>query len=232
VTTDTDPKSADPESAKSADPESADPESANPESADPESADPQPSEPLPSGRGLRPLEIGIGAALVALAVFAGASDLGLSLRDWDSYGPVSVDDPLPSFSVTLADGTPLSDTDLEGQVSMLTFWATWCHACGLEMPTITAIEERFADEDDFHIYGVNRDDGPMPERTALVEAYTADRGMGFPQIYDTGELARGFRIEAIPHMVIVDRHARIRYVHLGSVGERTLAREIEALLDE
>lgn len=180
---------------------------------------------------LRPLPVIVGTIVLALVTLAALRDVETSVTNWDSYGPVSVDDPLPAFSVRLDDGTPLAHTDLEGQVSLLTFWATWCHACEAEMPTITALQSRYASEG-LQIYGVNRDSDPIRQRRAKVERFTAANGMRFPQIYDDGQLARGFRVEAIPHMVLVDRDGRIRYVHIGRVSERVLRREIDDLLDD
>lgn len=174
----------------------------------------------------------IGALVVALVVVAGARDLGISLQNWDSYTPVTRGDPVPEFSTQLDDGTPFSPAQLEQQVSLLTFWATWCHACGLEMPTVAAIERRYASEPAFQVYGVNRDSGAPNERRKLVEAYLADRHLNFPQIYDDGQLARAFGVEQIPYMVLVDKHGNARHMHIGQVTERTLRAEIDALLDE
>ncbi|NVB36874.1 TlpA family protein disulfide reductase [Pseudenhygromyxa sp. WMMC2535] len=173
----------------------------------------------------------VGALLLVLVAVAGALDLRTGITNWDSYGPVGVDEPLPEFFVELSDGEQLASEDLGGQVSLITFWATWCHACGLEMPALAALEDRFAGTQ-LRIYGVNRDDEPMTRRAAMVEAYMGERGIEFPQIYDDGSMARAFGVEAIPHMVIVGKQGRIRHVHLGRTSERTLAKEIEALLDE
>jgi peroxiredoxin len=174
----------------------------------------------------------IGGALVfTMALLSGARDLGLGIRNWDSYGPIGPADPVPEFSVRVSDGSVLSNAKLEDQVSLLTFWATWCHACGLEMPILSAIEQGYAGTD-LRIYGVNRDSGDAAERKAAVEQYLVDHELGFPQIYDNGQLAQAFAVEAIPHMVIVDKRGQIRHVHLGRVSERTLRKEIDALLAE
>lgn len=176
-------------------------------------------------------ELLIGIFVIALAAFAGARDLGVGLENWDSYSPVGPSDPVPEFEVQLDDGSVLTSASLEGQVSLLTFWATWCHACGLEMPTVVAIDEAYAGTD-LRVYGVNRDSGEIGERRAAVQGYMVERGMGFPQVYDNGALALAFGVEAIPHMVIVDRRGRVRHVHMGQVRERVLRREIDALLRE
>ncbi|HLT40672.1 MAG TPA: TlpA disulfide reductase family protein [Enhygromyxa sp.] len=184
----------------------------------------------PGGRNHRIQQV-IGALVIALTVLAGARDLTIGLRNWDSAGPVGPSDPIPEFTARVSDGTVLTPAALDGQVSLLTFWATWCHACGLEMPILSAIEQRYAGTD-LHIYGVNRDSGETAQRQSMVENYLRDHQIGFAQIYDDGQLARAFEVEGIPHMVLVDRHGQIRHVHMGRVSERTLSKEIDALLAE
>ena len=173
----------------------------------------------------------VGALVLALTVLAGARDLASGIRNWDDAGPVGPSDPVPEFTAEVSDGTVLTPAELDGQVSLLTFWATWCHACGLEMPVLSAIEQRYAGTD-LHIYGVNRDSGDMARRKLMVEDYLRDHEVGFAQIYDDGRLARAFEVEGIPHMVLIDKRGQIRHVHMGRVGERTLQKEIDALLAE
>jgi peroxiredoxin len=172
-----------------------------------------------------------GALFVALSLLAGARDLELGIRNWDDAGPVGPRDPVPDFRAQLSDDSVLTPAVFEGQVSLLTFWATWCHACGLEMPILSAIEQQYAGTD-LRIYGINRDSGDLGERKAAVADYMADYQIGFVQAYDDGQLARAFKVEAIPHMVLIDKRGEIRHVHLGRVSERTLADEIDTLLAE
>jgi len=188
----------------------------------------EPGAPAPKPRWL---ELTVGAAVLALALVTGARDLGLGIDNWDSFNAVTPGDPLPAFEVELDDGTPLRPADFEGQVSMLTFWATWCHACDLEMPTIVALDAHYGE--DLQVYGVNRDSADDPRaRRAMVEAHAAAKGMDFAQIYDDGTLAAAFGVERIPYMVLVDKRGEIRHLHLGRVSERTLRSEIDGLLAE
>ena len=174
----------------------------------------------------------VGALILALALVAGARDLGIGLDNFDSYMKVTPGDPLPEFAAKLDDGSAFSPETLTGEVSLLTFWATWCHACGLEMPTVGAIAQHYADSSDVRIYGINRDSGPPLARRQKVEAYLAKRDLDFAQVYDDGRLAQAFGVEQIPYMVIVDKRGQIRHLHLGQVTERTLRSEIDELLDE
>jgi cytochrome c biogenesis protein CcmG/thiol:disulfide interchange protein DsbE len=174
----------------------------------------------------------VGGLIVALALVSGLRDLGIGLDNFDSYMKVTTGDPLPEFSTKLDDGSAFTPATLTGEVSLLTFWATWCHACGLEMPTVDAIAEHYAETPDVRIYGINRDSGPPKERRELVEAYLEKRELAFAQVYDDGQLARAFGVEQIPYMVVVDKRGQIRHLHLGQVSERTLRSEIDNLLEE
>jgi cytochrome c biogenesis protein CcmG/thiol:disulfide interchange protein DsbE len=174
----------------------------------------------------------VGGLIIALALVSGARDLGIGLDNFDSYLKVTPGDPLPEFAAKLDDGSAFTPATLAGEVSLLTFWATWCHACGLEMPTVDAIAEHYAERPDVRIYGINRDSGPPTERRKQVEAYLDERELAFPQVYDDGQLARAFDVEQIPYMVLVDRQGQIRHLHLGQVSERTLRSEIDNLLEE
>lgn len=174
----------------------------------------------------------VGGLILALALVSGLRDLGIGLHNFDSYMKVTPGDPLPEFTAKLDDGSPFTSETLSGEISVLTFWATWCHACGLEMPTVDAISEHYSETPDVRIYGINRDSGPPAARRRQVEAYLDERGLAFAQVYDDGQIARAFDVEQIPYMVIVDRQGQIRHLHLGQVSERTLRSEIDNLLDE
>lgn len=175
----------------------------------------------------------VGGLVIALALISGARDLGIGLEHFDDLLAVAPGDPLPTFSTKLDDGSPFEPATLEGQVSLLTFWATWCHACGLEMPTIGAVAAHYADSGEpLVVYGINRDSGEPQQRRAAVQAYLRARELAFPQVYDDGQLARAFGVEQIPYMVIVDKRGQVRHLHLGQVSERSLRSELDALLEE
>lgn len=173
----------------------------------------------------------VGGLVIALALLSGARDLGIGLERFDDLLAVSPGDPLPRFASKLDDGSAFTPDTLEGQVSLLTFWATWCHACGLEMPTIGAVASHYSG-DNVVVYGINRDSGEPQQRRKAVQAYLHTRELSFPQVYDDGQLARAFGVEQIPYMVIVDKRGQVRHLHLGQVSERTLRSEIDALLEE
>jgi thiol-disulfide isomerase/thioredoxin len=44
------------------------------------------------------------------------------------------------------DGVEMTLQDLEGEVAVVNFWATWCAPCREEMPTLAKLQEELGDE--------------------------------------------------------------------------------------
>ena len=65
-------------------------------------------------------------------------------------------DPSPDFDVSTVDRTPFRTTDLRGRVIVLSFFATWCGPCQLELPHLQAIWNEFQDNGDFRMLVIGR----------------------------------------------------------------------------
>ncbi|MFO7768052.1 MAG: TlpA disulfide reductase family protein [bacterium] len=64
-------------------------------------------------------------------------------------------EPAPALEVTTLEGETLTLADLEGQVVVLDFWATWCQPCLREIPDYNHIYEEYRDQGDgFSIVGL------------------------------------------------------------------------------
>ncbi|MGW8369951.1 MAG: TlpA family protein disulfide reductase, partial [Gammaproteobacteria bacterium] len=60
----------------------------------------------------------------------------------------------PDFDLASRDGGRVALGDLEGQVVMVNFWATWCGPCREEIPHLDALYRRYSDLG-FMLLGVN-----------------------------------------------------------------------------
>ncbi len=185
----------------------------------------------PASTTLQRRAVAVGALVLAGAAAAAVADGRMVAERWSTMAPVGVGEVSPSFRAPLLDGGAVSADDLAAAPHLFVFWTTWCGVCEQEMPTIAAIERRFA-ERGLRVIAVNADAGGDHERRALVDAYRRGHTMPGAIALDAGSMRSAFRVRVYPHLVLVDRAGRIRNMHQGRVFEGTLASEIEAVLGE
>ncbi len=136
------------------------------------------------------------------------------------------------FTLVDITGRPRTLSALRGKVVVLSFWATWCGPCRLELPQLHEVYKRHKREA-FEVYAISVDNGAT---VALVPALAAQMGLSFPVLLDTDNrvVMQYNHKGVIPYTVIVDRQGRIRHVHPGyAPGEaRKVEQEIVQLLEE
>jgi thiol-disulfide isomerase/thioredoxin/outer membrane lipoprotein-sorting protein len=126
-----------------------------------------------------------------------------SLRPDAAPSAEAVDAEAPDFTLNDLSGKPVKLTDLRGKVVLLDFWATWCGPCRYDMPIVDQIYRDRAG-DGLVVYGVNS------EEVQRAQGYLDGNHLSFPTLYDAGmDVARLFRVRAIPTFVVVDRQGRI-----------------------
>ncbi len=129
--------------------------------------------------------------------------------------PSEVPSPLigkraPSFELpTLRDPAQTIGSDaLQGEVSLLNVWATWCVGCRQEHNTLLAI----AESGEVPIFGLNYRD----ERNAALN--WLDR-LGDPYVasaYDPdGQVAIDWGVYGAPETFLIDANGIVRFKHLG-----------------
>ena len=114
---------------------------------------------------------------------------------------------MPEFSAVSLEGEEVSIADLEGEVVLVTVWATWCGPCRLEMPSIQAAYERFGD-DGLKVVAVSID--ADPNYRAKVEEFRREFGLTFPMLLDpANEITRTLNTIGVPENFVLDRRGRI-----------------------
>ncbi|MEM8995183.1 MAG: TlpA disulfide reductase family protein [Acidobacteriota bacterium] len=106
------------------------------------------------------------------------------------------------------EGHTWTAAELEGQVVLLDFWATWCPPCLAELPNLRKLHEQFG-ENGLEIVGVALDAIDMRD----LRSFQLRHSMRWTQVHErsgTGsEIARRFGVEAVPVTVLVDRSGRV-----------------------
>lgn len=123
-----------------------------------------------------------------------------------------------------ADDT-LKLSELQGNVVVLDFWASWCVPCRRSFPWLNKMHTKYA-ENGLVIVGINLD-AQQSDAADFLEKYPA----AFRIHYDTDAvLAKKFELQGMPSSVVIGRDGRIMARHVGFKVKRQ--DEYEAILVE
>lgn len=152
-----------------------------------------------------------GAARVrTLAALAGVVVLAAVWLPRQRIRPVVAGHPAPDFTVTDAEGEPVTLDSYDGRVVLVNVWATWCAPCREEMPSMQRLYDLFS-RDDFEIAAISVDAPPRsadsrgnPGGDAI--AFARELGLTFPVLLDpTGEIQRTYRTSGVPESFLIGR---------------------------
>jgi thiol-disulfide isomerase/thioredoxin len=115
------------------------------------------------------------------------------------------------FVLPARNGSNVRLSDLQGQVVMINFWATWCGPCRQEMPLLEEIQSKY-EPLGFTVLGVNVE----PDSAAAIDWLGKNASVSFPVLFDTSnEVAEKFGVQGMPSSVFIDRAGQVRHVHAG-----------------
>lgn len=117
----------------------------------------------------------------------------------------------PDFTLDELSGQTMRLTDLRGKVVFINFWATWCHYCLEEAPSLARLNAAMTGKD-FQMITVALD-----KEGGAVEAFFRKAGLRLPTFPDsTGQVAKHYGITGVPETFIVDGQGVIRKKLVGA----------------
>ena len=131
-----------------------------------------------------------------------------------------------------AKAEPAQTVDLDalhGQVVYLDFWASWCAPCRQSFPWMEEMRQAHQAEG-LTVIAVNVDHDRADAARFLKQFQP-----GFEVRFDPeGTLAQRFKVTGMPTSLIIDRHGRVRFTHVGfwPADGAVAAHEIRELLAE
>lgn len=138
---------------------------------------------------------------------------------------------LPSFALHSLDGKRQWDSaSVQGKVTVLNFFASWCTPCAAEMPELAALKK---DHPNLNLVGIVWNDTPK-----TLNPWLKKHGNPFTSTWldADGNATIDLGVRGIPESLIIDHRGNIRHrlsapltesLRTGEIGEliRTLERE-------
>ncbi|UCF76590.1 MAG: DsbE family thiol:disulfide interchange protein [Betaproteobacteria bacterium] len=168
-------------------------------------------------------------SLTPLVVFMGLLVLfgiGLTMNPREIPSPL-IGKPVPDFDLPPVKGRELglSSKSLQGEVSLVNVFASWCTACREEHPLLMDLRRRGT----MPIHGLNYKDRPDDASRWLDE-------LGDPYTRTGADINGRVGIEwgvyGVPETFVIDRHGRIAYKHIGPLTLNAMQQKILPLVSE
>ncbi|SDY82597.1 cytochrome c biogenesis protein CcmG, thiol:disulfide interchange protein DsbE [Citreimonas salinaria] len=166
-----------------------------------------------------------GRALVLLpaalfAALAAAFYWGLMNSD-DRLPSALIGRAVPEFDLPPIEGRDdgLSSAGLQGEVSIVNVWASWCVPCRVEMPLLVEL----AAQGTVPIHGINYKDAPDAALAFLDETGDPYTRIGADR---SGRTSIDWGVYGLPETFVIDAQGRIAYKHVGPFDRRSLEQDI------
>ena len=120
--------------------------------------------------------------------------------------------PAPNFQLATLDGEPVSLKDFRGKKVVVSFWASWCGPCRMELPELQAFYEKYHGKNkDFEILAISTD-----EVRREAERYARDAKLTFPVLWDRdGKTGDAYGVDGIPMLFVIDENGKVVLTQAG-----------------
>ena len=140
---------------------------------------------------------------------------------------------MPSVQLEDLDGNVINSADIsnDGNPIVISFWATWCKPCRLELNTIADEYDDLVDETGVKLVAVSIDD---ERNKSKVRPVVDAAGWEYDIWMDTNsDLKRAMGVNYPPQTFLLDGNGKIVYSHVGFVpgDEQKLFDEIRKLTE-
>lgn len=158
-----------------------------------------------------------------------AKNIGDSKAPVADAAPGSAAEPALAVDMKLLNGGVLKLESLRGQVVLVDFWATWCVPCLSEIPMFNQLKKDYQPRG-VEVIAISLDE----EGAAKVKPFVKAHPMDYTQAIGDERTAAAFKVDdsTLPVTLLIDKHGRIRFRHVGITKKEVLEGEIGQLLNE
>jgi cytochrome c biogenesis protein CcmG/thiol:disulfide interchange protein DsbE len=119
----------------------------------------------------------------------------------------------PEFESQSLTGETIASRNFKGKKKIvMSFWASWCGPCRMELPELKAFYEKYHSADsNFEVMAISTD-----EDRFQAEKYVKEAKLPFPVVWDEhGTIADKYGVEAIPVLYVIDENGKVIYGQTG-----------------
>lgn len=133
-------------------------------------------------------------------------------EDYMESSLVKLNQEVPEFSFTTAEGKTIPFSDYKGKVVLINFFATWCAPCLQEMPYVQKdIWDKLKNNPNFVVVSFGRDHSQEE-----ITKFIAKKKFTWPIYADKGKsIYNLFATKYIPRNYLVDQNGTIVYASSG-----------------
>jgi peroxiredoxin len=130
-----------------------------------------------------------------------------------SLNTIAQSKKLPNVKLKDLSGKSVEMSQLknDGNPIIISFWATWCKPCKVELNTIAEDYDDWVDETGVKLVAISIDDARSSTR---VEPYVNAQGWDYSVLLDpNGDFKRAMNVNNVPHTFLVDGNGNVVWDH-------------------
>lgn len=167
--------------------------------------------------------IGTGLGLIIQTGLPSRADYTGTTISNIGYVAPEINHIAPPFTLATLDFENLSLRDLQGEMVIINFWATWCVPCRIEMPELQHLYERYSS--DIRILGINLGESPQ-----AVAQWVSEFDLTYDILLDPLQsTAQQYQIRGQPSTYVLDVNGVIHALYYGPVSMEQLEQDITHL---